>query len=211
MRVNNIFMVFSLRSFSERRRRMTTADHAMVIGVFDDGNLAQQAIDELRQVGFRNDHIGFAVRGDPLMEAEISTRQQEAGKQHVVVMVRAEGRQQEALDVLRRCGASHVARRSDLLGETKTTTTSSREYDPITGPQFTEGDQAPVSSSGYGLERDPTVETDATAKTYDKNIRPPSVAEEDGSQDSSFERPLSPGTVQAGDWDDPNIRHPRIA
>jgi hypothetical protein len=180
------------------------------MGVYEDSTLAQQTIDELKRAGFGDDRIGFAVRKSPLMKTDTNTDEQKAEKQYVVVMVRAEERQQEALDMLRRCGASHVGTRSDLLNETNTTTWP-RGYDPITGPQAEGEDRAPVNSSGYGLERDPTVETDATAKMYDRNIRPPSVAEEDGSQDSSFERPLAPGTVQAGDWDDPNLRHPHIA
>jgi hypothetical protein len=186
---------------------MTMTDRSIAMGVFEESTLAQQAIDELRQAGFGDDHIGFAVRKDPLVEADASTPGTE--KQYVVVMVRTEDRQQEALDILRRCGASHAGMRSDLLDETNATA-SSREYDPITGPRSAGSDQAAVASSGYGLERDPTVETDATAKTYDRNVRPPSVTEEDGSQESFFERPLEPGTVQAGDWDDPNIRHPRV-
>jgi hypothetical protein len=186
---------------------MTMTDRSIAMGVFEESTLAQQAIDELRQAGFGDDHIGFAVRQDPLVDPGTSAPGTE--KQYVVVMVRTEDRQQEALETLRRCGASHAGMRSDLLSEANATT-SSREYDPITGPQSARSDQAAVNSSGYGLERDPTVETQATAKTYDRNIRPPAVTEEDGSQDSSFERPLAPGTVLAGDWDDPNIRHPRV-
>jgi hypothetical protein len=85
---------------------MTMTDRSIAMGVFEDSTLAQRAIDELRQAGFGDDHIGFAVRNNPLVEAEVSAPGTE--KQYVVVMVRTEDRQQEALDVLRRCGASHA-------------------------------------------------------------------------------------------------------
>jgi hypothetical protein len=41
---------------------MTLVDHAVVVGVFRDRRAAQQAVDELRLVGFREDQIGVAAR-----------------------------------------------------------------------------------------------------------------------------------------------------
>jgi hypothetical protein len=78
---------------------------------------------------------------------------------------------------------------------------SPRHYDPVAGGTQKGNQDAPVTSSEYGLQRDPAVETDASAnpKTYDRNVRPDPVAE-DGSQDSSFERPVEPGTVEPGSY-----------
>lgn len=41
---------------------MATTERSTVIGVFDDRSHAQQAVDELRRAGFREDQIGVAAR-----------------------------------------------------------------------------------------------------------------------------------------------------
>ncbi len=41
---------------------MTLIDHAVVVGVFRDGDAARQAVDELRRAGFPEDQIGVAAR-----------------------------------------------------------------------------------------------------------------------------------------------------
>jgi hypothetical protein len=51
---------------------MTLVDHAVVVGVFRDRRAAQQAVDELRLVGFRADQIGVAAREGTLV-AETDT------------------------------------------------------------------------------------------------------------------------------------------
>ena len=88
---------------------------------------------------------------------------------------------------------------------------TARTYDNISGvsnePQ--QGQMAPVSVAGYGMQRDPTVETDATAGTTDTQVRPDTVVDE-GADKSFYERPVAPGTVQPGSVDDPNMRGPRI-
>jgi hypothetical protein len=43
---------------------MTVVRHNTVVGVFDDRRAAQQAIAELRQVGFRDDQIGVVARDE---------------------------------------------------------------------------------------------------------------------------------------------------
>ena len=88
---------------------------------------------------------------------------------------------------------------------------SPRHYDPVAGGTQKGNQGAPVMSSEYGQQRDPAIETDASAnpKTYDRNVRPDPVAE-DGSQESSFERPVEPGTVEPGSYNDPNDRLPHI-
>ena len=116
----------------------------------------------------------------------------------------------------RDAGTYNPNTQADQMAEPGTSTGTSsnaspRHYDPVAGVTQKGNQGAPVTSSEYGLQRDPAVETDSTAnpKTYDRNIRPDPLAE-DGSQDSSFERPVEPGTVEPGSYNDPNDHLPRI-
>jgi len=43
---------------------MATTARSTIVGVFDDRREAERAVEELRRVGFRDDQIGVAVRGD---------------------------------------------------------------------------------------------------------------------------------------------------
>src|SRR5512142_1480361 len=92
---------------------MATTDQSRVMGVFQDGTQAQQAMDELQRAGFRADQIRYSVRksgtgivgslenlGLPEQEAVFYNREFEAG--HTVVMVNTPDRQQEAYDILSR-------------------------------------------------------------------------------------------------------------
>ena len=195
-------------------------------------------------------------------EEEARYYEGEFGSGRTIVTVRADGRQQEAMEILHRNGgydantrlartqvpssygtsatpamygpnadANPVLQDSSNVRSTgydqsnrtepmvkpdattsgsspSSTTASPQQYDPITGVTETERN-APVKSSGYGLQRDPTVETDATAKTYDTNVRPDAPLES-RSKDSLFGQPVEPGTVEPGSPDDPNVRPPRI-
>jgi uncharacterized protein (TIGR02271 family) len=114
---------------------VATAQHPMVLGVFRDGALAKQAIDELRHAGFRDDEIsvdGHAARAGSLVDHLASTLtghkngnerfsdglvskgvpgneadyyQHELEAGHTVVAIESYGHQQEARDILRRFGA----------------------------------------------------------------------------------------------------------
>jgi len=48
---------------------MTVVNHATVVGVFHDRRSAQQAVEELRRVGFREDQIGVVARDNIVMGA----------------------------------------------------------------------------------------------------------------------------------------------
>ena len=195
--------------------------------------------------------IGMGV---PEEEAHYYAGEFHSGR--TLVTVRADGRQQEAINILHHYGGYDAGTRlgqaqqgqqtqaptytqadqdqvavgrptrdpgtynpntqADQMAEPGTSTGTSsnaspRHYDPVAGVTQKGNQGAPVTSSEYGLQRDPAVETDATAnpKTYDRNVRPDPVAE-DGSQDSSFERPVEPGGVEPGSYDDPNDRLPHI-
>jgi len=47
----------------ERRKLMAMTERPTIVGVFENHTQAEQAINELQQAGFRDDQIGFAVRG----------------------------------------------------------------------------------------------------------------------------------------------------
>src|SRR6266702_7689018 len=190
--------------------------------------------------------------GVPEEEAHYYAGEFHSGR--TLVTVRAEGRQQEAINILHHYGGYDAGTRlgqvqqtqaptytqsdqvavgrptrdpgtynpntqADQMAEPGTSTgtssnASSRHYYLVAGVTEKGNQGAPVTSSEYGLHRDPAVETDATAnpKTYDRNIRPDPLAE-DGSQDSSFERPVGPvepGTFEPGSYDDPNDHVPHI-
>src|SRR2546421_11305433 len=189
--------------------------------------------------------------GVPEEEAHYYAGEFHSGR--TLVTVRADGRQQEAINILHHYGGYDAGTRlgqvqqiqaptytqadqdqvtvgrptrdsgtynpntqADQMAEPGTSTGTSsnaspRHYAPVAGVTQKGNQGAPVTSSEYGLQRDPAVETDATAnpKTYDRNVHPDPLAE-DGSQDSSFERPVEPGTVEPGSYNDPNDHLPRI-
>ncbi len=134
--------------------------------------------------------IGLGV---PEEEARYYEGEFQSGR--TLVTVKADGRQQEAYNILHRNGGYDV-----------NTPAASRQHAPVTGPST--GQPAPVNDSGYGMQRDPSVETDATAKTYDTNVRTETTMERE-SDDTFFGNPDEPGVVP-GSPNDPNIRHPRV-
>ncbi len=89
------------------------------------------------------------------------------------------------------------------------TNESTRHYDPITGVEQERQEKQQVPVGGYGLQRDPAVETDASAGTIDTQVRP-GTAVGDGSSNDLFENPVEPGVVQPGGVNDPNVRLPRV-
>ena len=187
--------------------------------------------------------------GVPEEEAHYYAGEFHSGR--TLITVRADGRQQEAINILHHYGGYDAGTRLGQVQQTQAPTytqadqvavdrptgdqgtynpntqadqmfepasstgtssnASPRHYDPVAGGTQKGNQGAPVTSSEYGLQRDPAVETDATAnpKTYDRNVRPDPLAE-DGSQDSSFERPVEPGAVEPGSYNDPNDRLPHI-
>jgi len=94
----------------------------IVVDVFSQEAQAQQALDALREVGFAYDQVGVATRGhqgsdlyNDLLNLGISDEHaryymQEVKVGHTVVSVRADGREQEAHDIMRRCGAYDLLR-----------------------------------------------------------------------------------------------------
>jgi len=52
---------------------MATNESPALIGIFDDRDEAELAADELREAGFREEHIGFAIRGSDAVEGGMIT------------------------------------------------------------------------------------------------------------------------------------------
>src|SRR5947209_2595164 len=168
--------------------------------------------------------------GVPEEEAHYYAGEFHSGR--TLVTVKAEGRQQEAINILHHNGgydagtrpgqtpASTQADQVDQVAMASTPGTSNsntrtdqmfeppssrgtstnespRHYDPIAGVTQKGNQGAPVTSSEYGQQRDPTVETDATAGTIDTNVRPDSPLES-RSKDSLLEPAVEEGTVEPG-------------
>ena len=120
---------------------MVMSDHSTVVGVFTDDAEAEQAVDELRRVGFSDDEIsvsrhgattsGFmeslkslftgqgtatATTADDFMrmgvpEQDAGYYQRELDAGRTIVLVRAAGLQEQALGILRQHGAYDVTMR----------------------------------------------------------------------------------------------------
>jgi stress response protein YsnF len=127
---------------------METTESPIVVGVFRERALAEQAIDELRHAGFRDDQIRYSGKGAmagglletlmskfsgqgdgsvfdalteqdiPKDEVEYYQHEYEAGS--AIVMVQSYGRQQEAHDILSRFGAYDARSRPEYMQDTHT-------------------------------------------------------------------------------------------
>lgn len=98
---------------------MTTYQTSIVAGVFRDNAQAQQAVEALRNAGFKYDQVGVAMRNAPNATANLhddlmklgvpddtaSFYEKEYQAGHIVVSVRPDGRDAEARDILRQHGA----------------------------------------------------------------------------------------------------------
>ena len=59
-------MEFTIKSGSPEKQRSA----CVVVGVFDNRDQADRAVEELRRMGFRDDQIGYAMRGGDNTVAE---------------------------------------------------------------------------------------------------------------------------------------------
>lgn len=137
-------------SSHERRSDMTTSPFSTVIGVFPALDQAERAIDELRHSHFSYDRIRLVERGtgsffDPLKgmftgqaavtsnaadnlikmglpEYEAQHYQSELDAHHVLVMMNADERPEDAFNIMRQSGAFDInarLRTAPLQGSTK--------------------------------------------------------------------------------------------
>ena len=127
---------------------METTESPIVVGVFRERALAEQAVDELRHAGFRDDQIRYSGKGamagglletlmskfsgqedgsvfDALTEQgipkdEIEYYQHEYERGSAIVTVQSYGRQQEASDILSRFGAYDARSRAEYMQDART-------------------------------------------------------------------------------------------
>ena len=89
-----------------------TSENSTVVGIFDDSFQAQRAMDELKQIGLRDDQIDFSMSENASIASSYGSDEetifyaQEASQ--AVIRMRPEGRHQEVVDLLHRYGASDV-------------------------------------------------------------------------------------------------------
>ncbi len=198
---------------------MPTIDRSTVSGTFSERGQAEQAVAELRQAGFSDALVGLAGSDEVLEKINTNVFAQAAETTSVVVTVKAEERWQEAFAILQKNGASNmtpttteatVEQSSSPTANQTTDDTSVEphlEYDPIMGPQVTTQNAAPVASGGFGLERDPALDSDIP--TSDPNLQKNRVPEKEG-EDTFFGQPVIPQHVEPGSPADPNVRKPRV-
>ena len=127
---------------------METTESPIVVGVFRERALAEQAVDELRHAGFRDDQIRYSGKGamagglletlmskfsgqgdgsvfDALTEQgipkdELEYYQHEYERGSAIVTVQSYGRQQEASDILSRFGAYDARSRTEYMQDAHT-------------------------------------------------------------------------------------------
>ena len=127
---------------------METTESPIVVGVFRERALAEQAVDELRHAGFRDDQIRYSGKGamaggllETLMskfsgqgdgsvfdalteqgipEDELEYYQHEYERGSAIVTVQSYGRQQEASDILSRFGAYDARSRAEYMQDART-------------------------------------------------------------------------------------------
>jgi hypothetical protein len=98
---------------------MTTYQTSIVAGVFQDEAQVKAAVDELSAANFRYDQIGVAMANTPTSTADLrgdlmklgvpqehaDYYESEYNAGHIVVSIRPDGRDSEAMSILRRHGS----------------------------------------------------------------------------------------------------------
>jgi len=87
---------------------MSTTDFSDIVGVFRDRSQADQAVDELKQAGFAEDAIQLTEYDLPGIVEAVSPSLQQASNKRVIVHVKAEGKEQEAVGIMVQHGANNA-------------------------------------------------------------------------------------------------------
>jgi hypothetical protein len=86
---------------------MDQVDYSLAVGVFRERSQADQAIDELKQIGIREDRI--KVREYHLPGAgEVDSQPPQESNQRLIVNVNADGKAKEAVGILFNDGANNA-------------------------------------------------------------------------------------------------------
>lgn len=81
---------------------MDSARYSHVVGVFRDRANAEQAMNALRQAGMREDQMQLTLY-NPNIDGEVLQ-----SRQRFILHADAEGREQEAVGIMARCGANNA-------------------------------------------------------------------------------------------------------
>ncbi|GAC1524848.1 MAG: hypothetical protein NVS3B14_24070 [Ktedonobacteraceae bacterium] len=88
---------------------MNTTDFTDIVGVFRDRSQADQAIAELKQAGFAEDAIQMTEFDLPgVVEALSPNPSLQASNKRIIVLVKAEGKEQEAVGIMDQHGANNA-------------------------------------------------------------------------------------------------------
>ena len=85
----------------------STTEFSDIVGVFRDRSQADQAVDELKQAGFAEDAIQMTEYDLPGVVEAVSPSLQASNKR-VIVHVKAEGKEQEAVGIMVQHGANNA-------------------------------------------------------------------------------------------------------
>jgi hypothetical protein len=86
---------------------MSTTDFTDIVGVFRDSSQANQAIAELKQAGFAEDAIQMTEYDLP-GEVETVNTSLQASNKRIIVLVKAPGKEQEAVGIMVQHGANNA-------------------------------------------------------------------------------------------------------
>ncbi len=86
---------------------MNTTDYSDIVGVFRDRSNADRAIDRLKQVGIGEDQIQLTEYNLHTAEEAYSSSLHESNKR-IIVHVKAEGKEQDAVGILVHNGANNA-------------------------------------------------------------------------------------------------------
>ena len=90
---------------------MSDYDYTHIVGVFRDHEQATQAIDALREAGIGGETVHLTEYTMPEVQQDTDTEivpAPQSGKKRVLVHVRAEGREKEAVGILTKHGANNA-------------------------------------------------------------------------------------------------------
>ena len=176
---------------------MSSIDSSMTVGVFRDEAQAQQALSSLKGAGFdqiqllhpdraaqggglfsgikrlfssNNDGIAGNLTDTGVSEADARYYQQEYEAGHIILTVRANGRKQEALDILRRYGAYDAFTRGKQATAPTAPIVSPSETSPTSDTvspvaQSTDEETRPTSNTASTVAQDTHEETENTLLT----------------------------------------------
>ncbi len=82
---------------------MGTSDQSTIVGVFRDRSMADHAIDELKQAGFREDQVKLTFYS-PQAAEEFPSH----AESRTIIAVQADGREQDAVGILFNNGANNA-------------------------------------------------------------------------------------------------------